>query len=57
MMINMNELSPSVNGTSRAKSLEESNDKAHKALSDKDDELKKLIEDNQAAIKGWPVER
>lgn len=33
------------------KSLEESNDKAHKALSDKDDELKKLIEDNQAAIK------
>ena len=39
------------------KSLEESNDKAHKALSDKDDELKKLIEDNQAAIKGWPVER
>lgn len=33
------------------KSLEESNDKAHKALSDKDDELKKLIEANQAAIK------
>lgn len=33
------------------KSLEESNDKAHKALSDKDDELKKLIDANQAAIK------
>ena len=33
------------------KSLEESNEKAHKALSDKDDELKKLIDANQASIK------
>lgn len=32
-------------------SLQESNEKAHKALSDKDDELKGLIEKNQADIK------
>ena len=36
---------------SSLKSLQESNDKAHKALSDKDDELKGLIETNQADIK------